>query len=79
MGALLFTGCVAIAACGDSGGDDGGDDGDGDDGSSSSSFTCCLNGSFYECASAEDLQGCNLNDGPGNCSRDSSKDDTCNN
>ena len=87
MGAALFMGCVAIAgtACGDSGGDDGGDDDSGgddgadDDDGGSSSFTCCLNGSFYECSSSAELSNCNLSNGPGSCSRDSSKDDTCNN
>ena len=52
----------------------------GDDSTSSSSSTgsCCLNGSYYTCPSADDAGECSLDDGPGNCSRDSSKDDTCN-
>ncbi len=80
----LVVGSVAFAACGDdSGGDDGGD-GDGSDGSddggssSSESYSCCLNGSFHECPSSSAVQACNLQDGPGDCNRVSSRDDECN-
>ncbi len=48
----------------------------GDDGESSTG-NCCLNGSYYECPSADDAGMCSLDDGPGNCTRDSSKDDEC--
>jgi hypothetical protein len=83
----LVLGSVAFAACGDDGGDDGGD-GDGEDdgdgsastsSSSSESYTCCLNGSFYECPSSSALSECSLNTGPGDCDRNSSRDDECNN
>lgn len=70
-----------LAACGDSGGGDGSSDGDGEgDGSStneSGEFSCCLNGSFYDCPSSDALNKCSLKDGPGACSRDSSGDDSC--
>src|SRR5688572_12308858 len=85
----LGLGSLAFVACGDDGGDD--DDGDddgsedgGDDGSastsssSSESYTCCLNGSFYECPSSNAVSECSLQDGPGECSRASSRDDECN-
>lgn len=66
MAMLTF---VSIIACGD---DDGG-------GSSSSfSGSCCLNGSYYTCDSSDDVAECSLDNGPGNCDRDSSQDDSCN-
>jgi hypothetical protein len=44
-----------------------------------SSFTgsCCLNGSFYSCPTEDDVSKCSLDTGPGNCTADSSKDNTC--
>ncbi len=47
----------------------------GDD-SSSSSYDCCINGSYYSCDSSESLNMCGEGD-TSECSRDSSKDNTC--
>lgn len=57
---------LSILACGDD-----------SETTSSSTGSCCLNGSYYECPSADDAGMCSLEDGPGACSRDSSKDDEC--
>lgn len=41
-------------------------------GGASSSTSCCVNGSYYQCPSADAAQTCTTS-----CSRDSSKDTTC--
>ena len=39
---------------------------------SESSYTCCVNGSFYECPDAESMNQC-----VDQCDRDSSRDNEC--
>ena len=72
LAALCSSIVLCLLACG------GDDSGDSSSSSSSSSFTCCLNGEFYQCPSQDAVSKCTLADGPGECSRDSSKDNTCN-
>jgi hypothetical protein len=72
---ILAALCALIVPCVFACGGD--DSGDSSSSSSSSSFTCCLNGEFYECPSSDAVSKCTLADGPGECSRDSSKDDKC--
>jgi hypothetical protein len=62
--------CVAalLGACGSK------SDGGTSSTSSGSSFTCCVNGAFYNCPDAAAQQNC-----ASACSRDSSKDNTCSN
>lgn len=43
----------------------------------SSSYDCCLNGAYYDCATESEFGTCNLEDGATECSRDSSKDSEC--
>lgn len=50
----------------------------GDDTDSSSSNSCCLNGSFYSCPDSDAQNSCNFTDGADECNRDSSRDDECN-
>ena len=57
----LTWGALGLAACGD------------ESSSSSSSFSCCINGSYYSCESADAVQKCGNSDFSG-CTRDSSKD-----
>jgi len=59
---------VLVTGCGGSGDDDD---------SSSSHYSCCLNGAYYGCPSSDAVSNCNLNTGPGSCTRDSSQDSTC--
>ena len=44
---------------------------------SESSASCCLNEQFYDCPSGDAASQCSLADGPGDCDRDSSRDDEC--
>jgi hypothetical protein len=62
---------LTVFACGDEGSDDDGSSG------SSSDFSCCLNGEFYDCPTSEAVGNCSLTTGPGTCTRDSSRDSTC--
>ena len=71
--------CSVIGCGGDTSSGSGSPSG-GDSTTGGSTFTgsCCLNGSFYSCATSEDVSQCSLDNGPGNCTADSSKDSTCN-
>ncbi len=66
LGLAIIVGASSLA-CGDDSGSS----------SSSSSFSCCINGSYYSCDSSDAVSMCGDGDTSG-CSRDSSKDDTCN-
>jgi len=44
--------------------------------SSSSSFTCCINGAFYECDDSDAVLSCGEGD-TSSCDRDSFRDDEC--
>lgn len=64
----FMTGALLAAGCGGS---------DTNTNTSSSSFTCCINGSFYECSSSAAVQQC-VEGNQSGCTRDSSRDNTCN-
>jgi hypothetical protein len=68
--------CSVIGCGGDTGTSSGTPSGDTTTGGSSS-FTCCLNGSFYECPTEADVSMCSVKLDPSNCTADSSKDNTC--
>ncbi len=47
-------------------------------GGGGSSGSCCLNKSYYSCPSSDAATACFKNSSPGDCSRDSTKDTSCN-
>ena len=48
----------------------------GDD-TSEDTFSCCLNGAFYECSDDEEQASCNFDDFADQCDRAPSRDDEC--
>ena len=61
---LTFLALATLPACGDSS-------------SSSSSFKCCVNGSYYKCNSESDFSHCSKADMTAFCPRDTSGDSQC--
>lgn len=45
--------------------------------SSEQTLTCCINGAFYSCPGQAAFESC-LSDGPSQCTRDASRDSSCN-
>lgn len=73
MKRLCASALLALAAaCGSGGGSTSNTN------TSTESYTCCLNGSFYDCGSSRAAADkCFNNGNPGDCRRDSSRDNGC--
>ena len=46
-------------------------------GCNGSKLDCCLNQKYYKCANKEEFASCTVENGPGKCQADASKDATC--
>jgi hypothetical protein len=70
---LFALGMLALGCGANNGGGGGGTSSS----SSSSSYSCCRNESFYSCKSEDGARACFNKGDVSDCTRDSSKDNTC--